>query len=88
MALLSCYTEKQLNPKVAFTGEVDLYAEVFPVGGVALKIAAAQDLGLEKIYISKDNYDELNEAGELDKFNIEIKPVENASQIIDEVFEN
>lgn len=87
MALLSCYTEKQLDPKIAFTGEIDLYSEVFPVGGIELKLKAAQDMGIDTVYVAKENYEDLRDSGRLKKYSIEIKPVENVSQIIEEVFE-
>ena len=38
--------------------------------------------------LSKVNYDDLKESGQLENYCIEIKPVENVLQIIDEVFEN
>ncbi len=67
-ALVSALTGNPVNPKIAMTGEVTLRGRVLPVGGLKEKILAAQRLGMEKIIVPKENYDEIQEfIGDLDK---------------------
>ena len=45
-----------VDPRAAYTGEVSIRGEVCPVGGVDQKIRAAQEAGLETVYIPKANW--------------------------------
>lgn len=67
-ALVSALTGNPVNPNVAMTGEVTLRGRVLPVGGLKEKILAAQRLGMKKIIVPKENYDEIQEfADDLNK---------------------
>ena len=81
MSVLSCMLEKPL-PNVAFTGSVDLYGNVGPVGGVFEKCIAAERNGVEKVIIPYDCYKRLVERKEIDRLNVEIVPVDTVEEVI------
>lgn len=81
MSVLSCMLEKPL-PNVAFTGSVDLYGNVGPVGGVFEKCIAAERTGVEKVIIPSDCYKRLVEKKEIDRLNVEIVPADTIEGVI------
>ncbi|MGB3947472.1 MAG: DNA repair protein RadA [Bacteroidia bacterium] len=54
-AVLSSNEDMPISPKVCFAGEVGLSGEIRPVNRVDQRIAEAQKLGFEHIFISKYN---------------------------------
>ncbi len=54
-ALLSSYEDKPLPQRICFVGEVGLSGEVRAVNRIEQRIAEAEKLGFEKIYVSKFN---------------------------------
>jgi DNA repair protein RadA/Sms len=54
-ALLSSYEDVALSPKICFAGEVGLSGEIRAVNRIEQRIAEAEKLGMEKIFISKYN---------------------------------
>src|SRR3984893_10799159 len=52
-ALLSSYEDMPLSPHACFTGEVGLSGEIRAVNRIEQRIAEAEKLGFEKIFISK-----------------------------------
>jgi DNA repair protein RadA/Sms len=54
-ALLSSYEDKPLPQRICFVGEVGLSGEVRAVNRIEQRIAEAEKLGFDKIYISKFN---------------------------------
>ncbi|MBP6624143.1 MAG: DNA repair protein RadA [Chitinophagaceae bacterium] len=54
-ALLSSYEDKVLPSTICFVGEVGLSGEIRAVNRIQQRIAEAEKLGFEKIYISKFN---------------------------------
>ncbi|MBR2481476.1 MAG: hypothetical protein IKB58_01305 [Oscillospiraceae bacterium] len=56
-AAYSAITGKVLDGTIALTGEIGIYGEILPVGGVAEKVKAAISAGAQKVLIPKDNYE-------------------------------
>lgn len=54
-AIVSQYTQRQLRPRIAMTGEMTLRGKVLPVGGIKEKILAAKRAGITDIVLSSDN---------------------------------
>jgi len=54
-ALLSSYEDTPLSPHYCFAGEVGLSGEIRAVGRVEQRIAEAEKLGFEKIFVSRYN---------------------------------
>lgn len=60
-ALLSLYTQHQVCPHLAMTGEITLRGKVLPVGGIKEKILAAKRAGIVEILLSKKNQKDVEE---------------------------
>ncbi len=80
-AIYSAITDKEVDSKIAMTGEITLKGKIHPVGGVMAKIEAAMEAGAEKVFIPKSNYQK-----SFDSLKIEIICVENILEVISEVF--
>lgn len=85
VSVLSAVCMEPVAVDAAYTGEIDLFGNVFPVGGILAKIQAAEESGCVKVFIPADNYAQLNQA-ELDQFSTEIVPVRHVSEVIRTVF--
>jgi Lon-like ATP-dependent protease len=55
-AVYSALTGAHLPARAAMTGEVTIKGRVNPVGGVAAKLEAAAEAGVETVYIPKANF--------------------------------
>jgi Lon-like ATP-dependent protease len=55
-AIYSAITGRAVDNEVAMTGEISLYGDVKPIGGVNAKIAAAVKAGAKRIIIPKENW--------------------------------
>jgi DNA repair protein RadA/Sms len=78
-ALLSSYEDTPIGSKICFAGEVGLSGEIRAVNRIEQRIAEAEKLGFDKIFISR-----YNKKGGAGKFDIEIVPVGR----VDEVYRN
>jgi len=81
-ALLSSYEDTPLSPHYCFAGEVGLSGEIRAVGRVEQRIAEAEKLGFEKIFVSKYIVKSLKNQ----KFNIEIMPVGRVEEVYQYLF--
>jgi len=86
-ALYSCMINQPINSKIAMTGEIDVFGDVWPIGGVEQKIIAAQQAGCEITIIPEGNYHQLEEDEKLHKYHIKIVPVKNIQELCDKLFE-
>lgn len=84
VAIYSAIKKIPVDNKVAMTGEICIYGNVKPIGGVNAKIEAAIKSGVKRIIIPKENYKS--------KFkeirNVEIIPVKNIKEVIELVLIN
>ncbi|WP_066632659.1 ATP-dependent protease LonB [Desulfolucanica intricata] len=78
-AVYSAITGVPVNNKIAMTGELSIRGIVKPVGGIVAKVEAARRAGAEKVYIPKENYQDLFRAIE----GIDVIPVERLEEILD-----
>lgn len=81
-ALLSSYEDTTLSPRTCFAGEVGLSGEIRAVNRIEQRIAEAEKLGFERIFVSKYNQKGLNNQ----KFNIEIMPVGRVEEVYQYLF--
>lgn len=81
-ALLSSYEDTPLSSHVCFAGEVGLSGEIRAVNRIEQRIAEAEKLGFEKIFVSKYNLKGLNNQ----KFGIEILPVGRVEEVYQYLF--
>jgi ATP-dependent Lon protease len=81
-ALASQLTGCAVPPSVAMTGEVSLQGDVNPIGGLPEKLMAAQRAGVERVFIPKDNVDELKDVAEEVRLALEITPVSTVQEVL------
>jgi DNA repair protein RadA/Sms len=81
-ALLSSYEDVPIPHQLCFAGEVGLNGEIRAVNRIEQRIAEAEKLGFEKIFVSKYNskgFAKLN-------FNIEVVPVGRVDEVYKAIF--
>jgi len=69
-------------PAVAMTGEVSLQGDVNPIGGLPEKLMAAQRSGVKRVFIPRDNLDDLKEVADEVRQALEIIPVDAVSEVL------
>lgn len=78
VAVYSAVYHLPVDNTIVMTGEISIYGDIHPVGGVGAKIAAAKQAGATKVLIPKGNMQNLYES-----FGIEIIPIENLQKALD-----
>lgn len=78
-AVYSAIKGVPIDNTVAMTGEISIRGLVKPVGGVVAKVEAAHQAGVKKVFIPKENYQEIFK----DMEGIEVVPVEALQEVID-----
>jgi DNA repair protein RadA/Sms len=81
-ALISSYEEKVIPAKVAFAAEVGLSGEIRAVSRIDQRIAEADKLGFDKIFISKYNAPTLDTT----KTTIEVESISKVQQLVELLF--
>ena len=81
-ALLSSYEDIAIANKICFAGEVGLSGEIRAVNRIEQRIAEAEKLGFEKIFISRYN----KKGADFSKFNIEVIPVGRVDEVYSQLF--
>ncbi|WP_024833166.1 ATP-dependent protease LonB [Ruminiclostridium josui] len=81
-AVYSAVKNIPVSGELAMTGEISIKGKVKPVGGVVAKVDAAKAAGIKKVFIPKDNYQEIFE-----DMDIDVIPVENISEVMKAVFD-
>ena len=83
VALYSAIHNIPVRNDIAFTGEISIFGNVLPVGGVKEKIEAAKNAGVLRVFIPKEN-----DRNYLHMLGVNITPVLAISEITDIVFKN
>ncbi|HEX2927446.1 MAG TPA: ATP-dependent protease LonB [Ruminiclostridium sp.] len=81
-AVYSAVKNIPVSGEMAMTGEISIKGKIKPVGGVVAKVDAAKAAGIKKVFIPKDNYQEIFE-----DMDIEVIPVENISEVMKMIFD-
>ena len=81
-ALSSLISEQPVNPEYAMTGEVSLRGDVMAIGGLPEKLGAAVRAGVKKVFIPRENLEDLDEVPEEVKRKLEITPVETVEEVL------
>lgn len=82
-ALLSSYEDKALPAKTCFVGEVGLSGEIRAVNRIEQRIAEAEKLGMETIFVPKANAKSL---AHIETAHIRIHPVQKVSEVYQLLF--
>lgn len=81
-ALLSSYEDIAIAGKICFAGEVGLSGEIRAVNRIEQRIAEAEKLGFDKIFVSRYN----KKGADFSKFNIEVIPVGRVDEVYSRLF--
>ena len=81
-ALASLLTGVPVPPEVAMTGEVSLQGDVNPIGGLPEKLMAAQRSGVTRVFIPRDNLDDLKDVAEEVRSALQIQPVSSVEEVL------
>jgi DNA repair protein RadA/Sms len=81
-ALLSSFEDTPVSSRICFAGEVGLSGEIRAVNRIEQRIAEAEKLGFERIFVSKYNQKGLM----LTKFDIEVVPVGRVEEVYQHLF--
>lgn len=60
-SLISTFTQRQVKPHIAMTGEITLRGKVLPVGGIKEKILAAKRAGIKTLILCEKNRKDIEE---------------------------
>ena len=82
VAIISSHEDLPISPKICFAAEVGLSGEIRAVNRIDQRIAEAEKLGFEAIYISKYNKKGLDAK----KYRIEIKTVSKVEEVFSALF--
>lgn len=80
-AVYSAVKNIPVSGDIAMTGEISIKGKVKPVGGVVAKVDAARTAGIKKVFIPKENYQELFE-----DMDIEVIAVDSIGQVMKAIF--
>ncbi len=81
-AIASLVTGIPVPPNVAMTGEVSLEGAVNAIGGLPEKLMAAERAGVSRVFIPKENVEDLRDVAEEVRAKLEIVPVENIEEVL------
>ncbi|MBQ8954853.1 MAG: endopeptidase La [Clostridia bacterium] len=81
-ALASQLTATAVPPTVAMTGEVSLQGDVNPIGGLPEKLMAAQRAGVKRVFIPRENVDDLKDVAQEVKEALVITPVSTVEEVL------
>lgn len=80
-ALISAFTNLKIDEKIAMTGEITLRGKVLAIGGLKEKSIGAYRNGIKKIFIPKDNMQDLDEIPDEIKQKIEYVPIKDYKEL-------
>lgn len=82
-ALVSCFSSRKVNKKVAMTGEITITGKVLPIGGLKEKLLAAKRHGIEKVLVPARNEKDLRNLPKYVKNSLEIVYVSSFDEVVD-----
>ncbi len=87
VSMISALTKHPVRKDVAMTGEITLRGKILPIGGVKEKVMAAQRVGLNKVFLPRENEKDLEEIPLYIKEGMEISLVGHMDEVLSKVFE-
>ena len=83
-ALASLFTNRNIRPDTAMTGEITLRGRVLPVGGITSKVLAAHRQGIKRIIMSSRNRRDVDEIPQEVRDEINLIFVDDVSEVLRE----
>lgn len=87
-AIASSLNHVPIKSSVAMTGEVTLYGEVLPIGGLKEKMLAALRAGIKTVIIPQKNVKDLDDIPSEIKDRLEVIPVSDVEQVLEIALEH
>lgn len=84
-SLISAFSNIEIDNQVAMTGEITLRGNILPVGGLKEKCIGALRSNIKKIFIPKENMNDLTNIPEEIKNQLEFIPVSNYMEIYNNI---
>jgi ATP-dependent Lon protease len=81
VAIASAISGIPISNQIAMTGEISIHGKVKPVGGVVAKVEAAFQAGATKVFIPRENWQQLF----ADLPEVEVIPVDTIDQLLKQV---
>lgn len=81
-AIASLVSGRGVSPEIAMTGEISLRGTVTPIGGLPEKLMAAQRAGVRKVFIPKENAEDLEDVEKEVRESLEIVKVSDIRDIL------
>ncbi len=78
-AVYSAITGKDIDNRLAMTGELSILGQVRPVGGIVAKVEAAQQAGCTRVLIPRDNWQEL-----FATLAIDVRPIDVLTEVLEQ----
>lgn len=89
-AFISRILNKKIINTIGMTGEIELTGKITKIGGLDYKLIGAKKAGITKVFVSKENSDDLNDIkiknNELFDENFNVELVEYIDDFIDQIF--
>ena len=85
-ALISLLTTTAVDSNISMTGEITLRGNVLPIGGLREKVIGANRAGIKKIFLPKENEQDLDEIPEEIRKQIKFVFVSNYSEVYKDLF--
>ena len=85
MSILSCLLEKPIA-NISFTGGIDIYGHIRPVGSVFEKCIAAERCGVNTIILPSESYKGLVSEKKDERLSIKMIPVDTIEEVISYVW--
>ncbi len=87
-AIISAFSGKPVNRKIAMTGEITLRGKVLPIGGLRAKTMAAYRVGITDVIIPAQNKKDLVEIPDRIRRHLNFIPVEKLDEVLERVLLN
>ncbi len=81
-AMVSAFTKKKVDCKLAMTGEITLRGKVLPIGGLKEKLLAAKTAGIKKVLIPDENRKDIEEISDEITEGLELVYVTNMEEVL------
>ena len=88
VGLVSHFSHRPVDPKIAMTGEISLRGRVLPIGGLKHKVLAAHRAGIETVLLPKRNEKDLKEIPSDIKEGLRFRLVSTMWDVLREIWPN
>lgn len=85
-SMISSLTKNKVKSNIAMTGEITLYGNIIPIGGLKEKLLAALRGGIKKVIIPIGNKKDLEEIPKNIIKNLKIYTLKNIKEVIKLIF--